>query len=52
MPRSDANAEREFANVFTRMPNQATPTLPRMPTTLDSRMIVTRSTDMSRSTPK
>ena len=25
LPRSDANAEREFANVFTRMPNHATP---------------------------
>ena len=38
-----ANAIREFANVLTRMPNQATPTLPPMPTRLKSRMMPTRA---------
>ena len=39
MPRSAANAVRELANVLTRMPNQATPTEPAMPTTLKARMM-------------
>ena len=36
-----ANAVRELANVFTRMPNHATPKLPPMPIRLNSRMIRT-----------
>ena len=35
------SAVRELANVFTRMPNQATPQLPQMPTMLNSRMMKT-----------
>ena len=33
LPRSELNAAREFANVLTRIPKNATSVLPRMPTT-------------------
>ena len=47
-----AKALRLLAKVFTRMPNQATPALPAMPTRLKSRMMATFTGAKSRSTPK
>ena len=43
---------REFAYVFTRMPNHATLKLPRIPTTLKSRMMPTLIGSIWDSTPK
>ncbi len=52
LPRSDANAAREFANVLTRMPKKATSVLPRMPITENAAIASTFGSGTCSSTAK